>query len=104
MMSSSSFTACPSWDTGCRTDPLSNLNAVSSLPGVPPDNREAPDNNVWSDNVYSGPWGWYAYLFGTCGPLPTDPATSKSLPAGACGILDFSTWKSDWQQDASSAS
>ena len=103
MMSSSSFTACPSWDPGCTTDPLSNLNAVSSLPGAPPDNREAPDDNVWSNNVYSGPWGWYAYLFGTCSPLPADPATSKSLPSGACGILDFSTWKSDWQQDASSA-
>ena len=103
MMSSSSFTACPSWDAGCTTDPLANLNAVSSLPGAPPDNRQAPDNNVWSNNVYSGPWGWYAYLYGTCDPLPTDPATSKSMPSGACGILDFSTWKSDWQQDASSA-
>jgi len=103
MMSSSSFSACPSWDAGCMTDPLSNLNAVSSLPGAPPDNHEAPDNNVWSDNVYGGPWGWYAYLFGTCGPLPVDPATNKTLPSGACGILDFSSWKSDWQQDASSA-
>jgi hypothetical protein len=103
MMSSPSLTACPSWDPGCRTDPLSNLNAVSSLPGVPPDKRETPNNNVWSNNVYSGPWGWYAYLFGTCDPLPTDPVTGKSLPADACGILDFPTWKSDWQQDASSA-
>ena len=103
MMSSSSFTACPSWDAGCKTSPLSNLNAVSSLPGTPPDNRETPNNNVWSHNVYGGPWGWYTYLFGTCGPLPTDPATSKSLPADACGILGFSTWTSDWQQDASSA-
>ena len=103
MMSSSSFTACPSWDPGCAKDPLSNLNAVSSAPGAPPDNREAPGDNVWSNNVYGGPWGWYTYLFGTCGPLPADPATSKSLPSGACGILDFSTWKSDWQQDASSA-
>ena len=98
MMSSASFTACPSWDPGCAKDPLSNLNAVSSWPGVRPD----PDNNVWSDNVYSGPWGWYAYLYGTCGPLPTDPRTSRSLPSGACGILNFSTWKSYWQQDASS--
>jgi len=103
MMSSSSFTACPSWDPGCKTDPLSNLNAFSSLPGAPPDNRQAPDNNVWSDNVYGGPWGWYAYLYGTCGSLPTDPVTTKSLPSAACGILPFSTWKSDWQQDASSA-
>jgi hypothetical protein len=103
MMSSSSFTACPSWDPGCRTNPLSNLNVASNLSGVLPDNRETPNNNVWSNNVYGGPWGWFAYLYGTCGPLPTDPETSKSLPAGACGILDFSTWKSEWQQDTSSA-
>ena len=103
MMSSSSFTACPSWDPGCRTGPLSNLNTFSSLPGVLPDNREAPNNNVWSSNTYSGPWGWYAYLFGACGPLPTDRATGKSVPSGACGILDFSTWKADWQQDTPSA-
>ena len=103
MMSSSSFTACPSWDSGCKKDPLSNLNALSSLPGAQPDNRQAPNNNVWSNNVYSGPWGWYAYLYGTCSPLPADPTTSKSLPSGACGILDGSSWNSDWQQDASAA-
>lgn len=103
MMSSSSFSACPSWDAGCKTDPLSDLNAVSSSPGAPLDNHQAPANNVWSNNVYSGPWGWYAYLYGTCGPLPSDPATSRGLPSGACGVLDVSTWNSDWQQDASAA-
>jgi hypothetical protein len=103
MMSSSSFTACPAWDAGCTRSPLSNLNAGSSVPGAPPDTRVAPYNNVWSNNVYDGPWGWYVYLYGTCGPLPTDPATSKTLPSGACGVLNFSTWKSVWQQDASSA-
>jgi Right handed beta helix region len=101
MMSSSSFTGCPSWDAGCKTDPLSNLNAASSLPGAPLNNRQAPDNNVWSNNVYTGPWGWYAYLYGTCGPLPTDPASGKGLPSGACGLLDISAWNSDWQQDSS---
>ena len=103
MMSSPSFTTCPPWDAGCTSDPLSNLNAVASLPGAPLDSREAPASNVWSNNAYGGSWGWYAYLFGTCGPLPADPATSKSLPPGSCGVLDFSAWKSDWQQDASSA-
>ena len=70
---------------------------------MPPDNHQAPNNNVWSRNSYAGPWGWYAYLYGTCSPLPTDPDTSKSMPSGACGILSFATWKSTWQQDASSA-
>ena len=103
LMSNSSFTACPSWDPSCKRDPLSNLNSVSSLPAAPLDNHQAPYNNVWSNNVYSGPWGWYAYLWGTCSPRPADPVTSESLPSGACGILAFPTWKSDWQQDASSA-
>ncbi len=103
IMSSSSFTACPSWDVDCTRDPLANLNAVASSPGAPRDSRQTPDDNVWSNNVYSGPWGWYAYLYGACDPVPTDPATSKSMPSNACGILDFSSWKSDWQQDASSA-
>jgi len=103
MMSNSSFTTCPSWDPGCGTDPLSNLNVFSHWPGMLPDSHDAPAGNVWSDNVYLGPWGWYAYLFGTCGPLPTDPATGRSVPSGSCGILGLSTWKSVWQQDASSA-
>jgi hypothetical protein len=104
MMSSSSFTACPSWDQGCSTDPLSNLNAFSSLSGMAPDKSFAPGNNVWSNNVYGGPWGWYAYLYGTCTPLPADSATGKAVPAGACGVIPFSTWHSTWQQDASSSS
>ena len=103
MMSSSSFTACPSWDQGCKADPLSNLNAFSALPGLPPDKGEAPGDNVWSGNVYRGPWGWYAYLFGACSTAPTDPVTKKGLPSDACGLLGFSAWQSDWQQDVSSA-
>jgi hypothetical protein len=102
MMSSSSLTTCPSWDLGCKKDPLSNLNAFSTLPEVPPGKGQAPGDNDWSDNFYGGPWGWYAYLFGSCGQLPTDPVTNKGLPSGACGILDFAAWKSDWQQDVSS--
>jgi hypothetical protein len=103
MMSHSSLTGCPSWDTGCSKGPLSNLNALSSVPGMPPYNGIAPNNIIWSDNKYGGPWGWYAYLYGTCSPLPTDPATSKSMPGGACGVLSFPNWKSTWQQDTSSA-
>src|SRR5262249_18122395 len=33
MMSSSSFTACPSWDSDCARNPLSNLNGVPGSPG-----------------------------------------------------------------------
>jgi hypothetical protein len=103
MMSSASFTGCPSWDKGCVTDPLSNMNALTSLPGLQSEKSTAPGNNVWSDNVYTGPWGWYAYVYGTCGPVPTDPVTSKRPPSGACGILQFSAWRSVWQQDAASS-
>ena len=102
LMSSSSFTGCPSWDTGCATNPLANINALSNPPGATAKNGERPGNNVWSNNTYIGPWGWNAYLFGACWPLPTDPTTGRSMPSSACGLTDFSHWHSDWQQDASS--
>jgi hypothetical protein len=100
LMSSSSFTGCPSWDTGCVTNPLANLNALSNPPGATANNGKGPGDNVWSNNTYVGPWGWNVYLFGTCDPLPADPANGKSMPSSACGLIDFSQWRSDWQQDA----
>ncbi len=102
LMSSSFFTGCPSWDTDCITNPLANINALSNPPGATAKNGERPANNVWSDNTYIGPWGWSAYLFGACWPLPTDPTTGSNMPSSACGLTDFSHWHSDWQQDASS--
>jgi hypothetical protein len=102
LMSSSSFAGCPAWDTGCTANPLTNINALSNPPGAAAKNGERPGNNVWSDNTYTGPWAWNAYLFGACSPLPTDPATGHSMPASACGLTGFSQWHSDWQQDASS--
>ena len=102
LMSSSSFTGCPSWDAGCATNPLANINALPTPPGATANNHERPGNNVWSHNTYAGPWGWYAYLFGACWPLPTDPTTGHGMPSSACGLTDFSHWRSDWQQDASS--
>jgi Right handed beta helix region len=95
MMSSASFGACPNWAAGCATSPLANLNALTSPPGAP-HTRMAPADNVWSGNVYGGPWGWYAYLFGTCAPLPA------GLPTDACGVINLPAWKSYWQQDRSS--
>jgi hypothetical protein len=102
LMSSSSFTGCPSWDTGCATNPLANINALSNPPGAAAKNGERPGNNVWWNNKYVGPWGWNVYLFGPCNPLPTDPATGKSMPSSGCGLVDFSQWRSNWQQDAAS--
>ncbi|HEY6791180.1 MAG TPA: hypothetical protein VI365_28115 [Trebonia sp.] len=103
MMSSSSFTGCPYWDSGCGSDPLANLNALSSPPNAPPNNGEAPYNDVWANNSYSGPWSWSAYLYGNCGPLPSDGTTGDSLPASSCQT-DFTSWQRDWQQDVSSSS
>jgi hypothetical protein len=100
MMSSSSFTGCPSWDSGCATNPLANINALSDPPGSTANNGEKPGDNIWSRNTYVGPWAWYAYLFGACSPLPTDPKTGRSMPSSACGLMDFSDWHSDWHQDA----
>lgn len=102
-MSSTSVAGCPSWDPGCRRDPLSNLTVLARVPGAAADRGGLPDDNVWSDNSYRGPWGWYAYVYGTCQPLPADRVTSKRLPVGACGILGLSQWRSIWQQDGSAA-
>lgn len=107
MMSSSSFTGCPNWDPGCTTNPLANLNALSSPPGAVAGNGEAPGNNVWSGNTYNGPWTWNTDIFGNCAGggvfMPSDPATGHSLTASACNV-DYSGWQNDWQQDSGSTS
>ncbi|MGH3166140.1 MAG: right-handed parallel beta-helix repeat-containing protein, partial [Trebonia sp.] len=102
MMSASSFTTCPAWDDGCAAKPLANLNAATVIPGMAQQKAERPADNVWSNNTYGGHWGWYAYLYGTCTPAPTDPVTKNDLPSSACGIINFSAWQSDWRQDVSS--
>jgi hypothetical protein len=102
MMSNSSFKGCPSWDQGCTKDPLSNLNAYTTLAGMQQDKTQSPGNIGWSNNTYSGPWGWSVYLYGTCNPVPIDPVTKKALPSHACGVIDFTNWNSVWQQDVSS--
>jgi hypothetical protein len=101
MMSNSALTGCPTWDPGCTTNPLKNINALSNPPGAPATNNEPSGNIVWANNTYSGPWQWNVYNYGSCGTLPSDPTTGKSMPAGSCS-LDFSHWQSSWQQEAGS--
>ena len=102
LMSNSALTSCPSWDSGCSSDPLKNLNALSNAPDAPANNDEAAENDVWSNNSYSGPWMWTAYDYGDCATdAPTDPTTGKSMPSGECSV-DFAHWQSDWQQDSGS--
>jgi hypothetical protein len=101
MFSNSLLTTCPSWDSGCTTNPLKNLNALSNAPNAPAANNEAPSNNVWSNNTYQGPWLWNAYVYGSCNFVPSDPQTGKSMAAGSCQS-DFTHWQSNWQQDAGS--
>jgi hypothetical protein len=103
-MMSNSLTACPSWDSGCTTNPLKNLNALSNPPNAPAANGEPANNNIWSNNSYYGPWLWNAYYFGACNPLPSDPQTGHSMPASPspCSNVDFTHWQSYWQQDAGS--
>jgi hypothetical protein len=84
MMSSASFKS-----------PLNNLNNLASPPGAPTDNEETPFNNVWSDNTYSGPWTWNAYIYGTCSPVPSGLSFDACEPG-------FSGWQSGWQQDIDS--
>jgi hypothetical protein len=101
LMSNSSFTGCPSWDSGCTSDPLNNINSLSNAPYAPPDNGEQPANNLWSNNTYQGPWIWNTYNYGACGNVINDPNTGKSAPADACQV-NFANWQGYWQQDAGS--
>jgi hypothetical protein len=103
-MMSNSLTACPDWDSGCTTNPLKNINANSNPPDSPAGNNEQPSNNLWSNNAYYGTSPeWEVYTYGTCGTLPSDATTGKSMPSSpdACSN-DFAHWQSNWQQDAGS--
>ena len=102
MMSRTGLSDCPSWDAGCTSNPLSDINGPPAPPLAPAHNGERPYDDVWSHNSYSGPWGWTTYLYGTCSPLPSDPTTGRSMPASAC-TPDFAQWRSIWQQDAGSS-
>jgi hypothetical protein len=104
MFSNASFTGCPSWDSGCSSNPLNNINASSAAPYAPANNGEQASNNLWSDNSYYGPWTWTAYNYGPCDALPSDPTTGKSMPTSPspCSNLDFAHWQAYWQQDTTS--
>ena len=104
MMSSTTFSGCPTgWDASCHSDPLTNLNALSTPPGgAPANNGEAPYNDVWSDNAYTGTWTFNAFIYGNCsGSMPTDPTTGDTMSTAAC-TASFSQWQNDWQQDQGS--
>ncbi len=106
-MSNTFFSSCPSWDPGCSSDPLHDLNALASPPGAPAGNGEAPFNNTWSNNTYTGPWGWSdVYIYGNCGGggifMPSDSTTGHSMTAADCGLLNFGDWQGKWQQDTTS--
>ncbi len=101
MMSSSTFTGCPAWDSGCTADPLNNINALSVVPFAPANNGEEPTNDIWSDNTYFGPWAWNAYNYGPCDARPSDPTTGEGMPADAC-FVNFDNWQGYWQQDSGS--
>ena len=103
MMSNSSVTGCPSWDSGCSKSPLANINALSNSPNAPAHNNELAWNDVWSNNAYIGPWQWNVDGYGTCDNLPSDPTTGHSMPAGACAV-NFANWRGYWQQDVNSRS
>jgi hypothetical protein len=50
-------------------------------------NGEAPDNNVWKDDTYTGPQSFQAYSQGS--------GNQNGYPVQ----LDFSNWQSNWNQD-----
>lgn len=106
MMSNSALTGCPSWDPGCTTNPLANLNAGSNPPGAPAGNGEPAGNDVWSSNTFAGPWVFNDYIYGNCAGggvfMPADSVTGHSLDPTACQV-NFANWQADWQQDTGSS-
>jgi hypothetical protein len=100
MMSRSGLTGCPSWDSGCTTNPLANINALADPPDASPNNGVPPNNIVWANNTYQGPLKWHVYRFGDCAQIH-DAQTGKSMPADACEV-DFAKWQSYWMQDQGS--
>jgi hypothetical protein len=102
MMSNAAITGCPSWDSGCTSSPLKNLNALPNPPAAPANNNEQPSNNTWDNNTYEGPWAFNAFNYGPCVDLPVDQTTGKSMPADACNQLTFAKWQGYWQQDMGS--
>lgn len=98
MMSNSNFTTCPTWDSNCTNSPLKNINSLSNAPNAPASNGEPPNNIIWSGNTYTGSWLWNVYWYGSCGLLPSDPATGHTMPSGACSV-DLAHFQSNWQQE-----
>jgi hypothetical protein len=104
MMSQTGLTGCPQWDPGCRSNPLADINGLTSPPNAPVGNGESSFDDVWSGNTYQGPWIWSAYLFGRCWPVPSDAGTGKSMPASNACNPSFSQWQQLWGQDSNSTS
>lgn len=103
MMSDPSLSGCPSWDAGCKLDPLDNMNALSGTSDhASPGRGELPYADNWSDNRYEGPWRVFAFSYGGCTAMPADPRTGKSMPSSACGYISVPRWQSAWQQDRGS--
>ena len=59
---------------------------------------EIPDENVWKNNRYIGPWAFQAYVQGS------SPVNTDSDPGGVTTTVDFQGWRSVWRQDAGSKS
>lgn len=57
---------------------------------------EAPDNNVWMDNSYVGPWAFQAYAQGASS-VQTD-----IFHSGVPTTLSFTGWQHTWDQDVGS--
>jgi hypothetical protein len=59
---------------------------------------EIPDENVWKNNRYTGPWAFQAYVQGS------SPVNTGLYPNGVTTTVDFQGWRSVWRQDAGSRS
>ena len=99
------LTACPSWDSGCTSNPFNNLNSLSNAPAARhPQTARLHPTTSGTNNTYEGPWALNAWNYGPCNYLPTDPTTGQVDAHEPRPLLrsHFATWQSDWQQDAAS--
>jgi hypothetical protein len=59
---------------------------------------ESPDDNVWADNIYNGPWAFQAYAQGQ------SPARGDLFPRGVPTTVRLGEWQTIWHQDEGSTS
>jgi hypothetical protein len=78
------------------TPPFAGYIVANALMGKRDPSGEVPDQNVWKDNVYNGPWAFQAYVQGS------SPVSTDLYRNGVATTVNFNGWRSVWGEDAGS--